>query len=153
LNGGMDAPDLDQTGKICTEFYLAGKQAAEFLKSLVGDHEVTYFHEGLRGRKLHGDCYVGESCLQIAIVQNGWAVSHHTAMDSSQYIAKENHRGLWRGQFVRPELWRKGERLPGELLLGEIASLDANHAEHLVFSQDGKLLAAAYGDPAAKLWN
>jgi endonuclease YncB( thermonuclease family) len=152
LNGGIDGPDLDQTGKIGDELYPAGKQAAEFLKSLIGDHEVTYHHENFRGRKLHGDCYVDETCLQIAMVRDGWAVSHHTGMDSWQTIAEENHRGMWRGQFVRPELWRKGERLPGELSLSEIASLDANHAEALVFSEDAKLLAAAYGEPAAKLW-
>jgi endonuclease YncB( thermonuclease family) len=114
LNGGMDAPDLGQKGKIGDAFYPCGREAAAFLKSLVGDRGVTYYHEGRRGDKLRGDCFVGESCLQIEMVRNGWAVSHHTGMDSWQMIASDKRRGLWRGAFVRPELWRKGQRLPGE---------------------------------------
>jgi endonuclease YncB( thermonuclease family) len=114
LNGGMDAPDLNQQGKIADAFYPCGEEAAAFLKLLIADRKVTYYHEGRRGNKLHGDCFVGETCLQIEMVRNGWAVSHHTGMDSWQTIACDKHRGLWRGTFVRPELWRKGQRLPGE---------------------------------------
>jgi endonuclease YncB( thermonuclease family) len=114
LNGGMDAPDLRQQGKIGDAFYPCGQEAADFLKALIADREVTYYHEGRRRNKLHGDCFVGETCLQIEMVRNGWAMSHHTGMDSWQTIACEKNRGLWHGTFVRPELWRKGERLPGE---------------------------------------
>jgi hypothetical protein len=35
-------------------------------------------------------------------------------MDGWAAIARENKRGLWRGEFVDPQLWRKGERLKGE---------------------------------------
>jgi hypothetical protein len=35
-------------------------------------------------------------------------------MDGWAMIAEENHRGIWRGKFIEPERWRKGERLPGE---------------------------------------
>jgi hypothetical protein len=31
-----------------------------------------------------------------------------------EIMARENKRGLWRGQFVLPSKWRKGERLAGE---------------------------------------
>jgi len=46
------------------------------------------------------------------MVRNRWAISHHRGMDTWEIIARENKRGLWRGQFVLPERWRKGERLP-----------------------------------------
>jgi endonuclease YncB( thermonuclease family) len=153
LNGGIDAPELDQTAKLGDELYPCGKQAADFLKSVVGEREVTFYFEGERGQKLHGDCFVGELCLQIEMVRSGWAVSHHTGMDSWQSIADENKRGLWRGDFVRPEAWLKGKRLPGEPLLSELDTLEAYHADQVVFSRDGKLLAAAYGGPAVKLWS
>lgn len=52
--------------------------------------------------------------LQIELVRNGWAIARHSSMEEWEVIARENKRGLWRGQFVLPELWRKGERLPGE---------------------------------------
>jgi endonuclease YncB( thermonuclease family) len=48
------------------------------------------------------------------MVRNGWAISQHTAVDAYEIFARENKRGLWRGQFVVPEKWRKGERLLGE---------------------------------------
>jgi endonuclease YncB( thermonuclease family) len=114
LNGGMDAPDLPQQGNIGDDFYPCGERAANFLKNLVGTREVIFYFEGRRGDKLHGDCFVGETCLQIEMVRNGWAVSHHTGMDSWQSIASENKRGLWRGSFVLPEQWRKRKRLDGE---------------------------------------
>ena len=63
---------------------------------------------------LRGDCVVGETSLQIELVRNGWAVARHAAMESWQAIALEQKRGLWRGPFVAPERWRKGERLIGE---------------------------------------
>jgi len=48
------------------------------------------------------------------MVRAGWAVSHQTGMDGWQMFASEGRRGVWRGRFVRPEDWRKGDRLPGE---------------------------------------
>jgi hypothetical protein len=41
-------------------------------------------------------------------------MAHHTGMASWESIARENKRGIWRGEFILPEKWRKGERLPGE---------------------------------------
>jgi hypothetical protein len=48
------------------------------------------------------------------MVRNGWAMAHHTAMASWESIARENKRGIWRGELILPADWRKGERLPGE---------------------------------------
>jgi endonuclease YncB( thermonuclease family) len=114
LNGGMDAPDLAQKALIGESFYSCGKDAAEFLKSLIGDQKVTCHVEGRRGERVHGACFVGETCLEIELVRNGWAISHHTGMEGWEMIARENKRGLFRGKFVAPERWRKGKRLPGE---------------------------------------
>jgi hypothetical protein len=41
-------------------------------------------------------------------------MAHHSGMAPWEVIARENKRGLWRGKFVFPEKWRKGERLPQE---------------------------------------
>jgi endonuclease YncB( thermonuclease family) len=114
LNGGMDAPDLGQFASMGDALYPWGKEAAEFLGKLVGDRIVTCYMEGRRGAKFWGACFVGETSLEIEMVRNGWAISHHTAMDGWQMIASENKRGIWRGKFIEPERWRKGERLPGE---------------------------------------
>jgi endonuclease YncB( thermonuclease family) len=113
----MDAPDLGQKGLMGDKFYPAGKEAAEFLRKLTGDKPVTFYAWGNgegREAKLRGRCFVGETQLGVEMVRNGWAISHHSAMVPYEIIARENKRGLWRGEFVLPELWRKGERLKGE---------------------------------------
>jgi hypothetical protein len=57
---------------------------------------------------------VGETSLKIEMIRNGWAVSHHSGTEGWEMIARENKRGMWRGQFVMPKRWRQGHRLPGE---------------------------------------
>jgi hypothetical protein len=117
LLDGMDTPELEQRGLIGDTFYACGEEAATFLKKLIGDQLVTCFAnpEHGAGKKLsRASAYVGETNLNIEMVRNGWAISQHSHMDAWEIIARENKRGLWRGKFVVPERWRKGERLPGE---------------------------------------
>jgi Leucine-rich repeat (LRR) protein len=117
LNGGIDAPELEQKGLIGDSFYPCGKEAAEFLRKLIGDKTVTCFAglEHVEGKKIRiASAFVGETNLNIELVRNGWAVSHHSGMDPWEVFARENKRGMWRGTFVVPERWCKGERLKGE---------------------------------------
>jgi hypothetical protein len=118
LSGAIDAPDLEQKGLLGEAFYPCGQEAAGFLKQLIGDRPVTFLTdtrgEERVGKNPAGSCFVGETNLEIEMVRNGWALSHHSGMDGWEIIARENKRGLWRGQFVVPERWRKGERLQGE---------------------------------------
>jgi endonuclease YncB( thermonuclease family) len=116
LSGAIDAPEPDQRGLIGSALYPCGKEAAEFLKKLIADRPVTFFggRSEQRSGKMAGSCFVGETNLEIEMVRNGWALSHHSGMDAWEIIARENKRGLWRGKFIVPERWRKGERLTGE---------------------------------------
>jgi endonuclease YncB( thermonuclease family) len=117
--GVADAPDLEQKALNDGKLYPCGKEAADFLKKLIGDRPVSFYAFGNRletddkGR-LRGSCFVDEISLDKELVRNGWALAHHSGMTPYEIIAREKKRGLWRGQFVIPELWRKGERLPGE---------------------------------------
>src|SRR5262249_52802474 len=43
LQGGIDAPDLEQKGLIGGSFYPCGKEAAAFLSKLIGDRSVTCY--------------------------------------------------------------------------------------------------------------
>jgi len=112
----MDAPDLEQKASLGDSFYPAGKEAAQFLRSLIGDQTVTFIghREDKEGKRVRGACFVGEKSLEIEMVRNGWAISDHEGMDPWEIIARENKRGLWRGRFTTPNRWRKGDRLPGE---------------------------------------
>src|SRR5262249_35092884 len=117
LKGGIDAPELEQKGLIGDSFYPCGKDAAEFLGKLIGDKTVTCFAnpEHVQGKKVRvATGFVGETNLDIEMVRNGWAISNHRGMDTWEIIARESKRGLWRGKFIVPHRWRKGERLQGE---------------------------------------
>ena len=114
LHWNMNAPDLEQKGLIGGSFYAAGKEAAEFLRKLIGDQTVTFIGRLEDKQKMRGPCFLGETSIEIEMVRNGWAISDHEGMDPWEIMARDNKRGLWRGEFVVPNRWRKGERLPGE---------------------------------------
>lgn len=111
LTLGRAAPDLDQEGMIDGKLYPAGKEAAEFLRNLIGDRTVVCF---LIDEKTVLSAYVRDSNIEHAMVINGWALAEHSLFHAAEIIARENKRGLWRGQFVKPDEWRAGKRLPGE---------------------------------------
>jgi WD40 repeat protein len=117
-SGVTETPPLEQKGLIGESFYPLGKEAAGFLEKLIGDRAVSFYAFGTgsdrAGKTLRGRCFVGETNLGIEMVRNGWALSHHSQMTPYEIIAREKKRGLWRGKFVAPDRWRKGERLPGE---------------------------------------
>jgi endonuclease YncB( thermonuclease family) len=99
-------------------FYPWGEEAADFLRKLIGDQTVTFYAFGDGGdsgaKRLRGRCFVGETSLGIELVRNGWALSAHSQMTPYEIIARENKRGVWRGKFIAPQRWHKGDRLPGE---------------------------------------
>src|SRR5262245_29729579 len=117
LNGAMDAPDLDQQGRIGDSLYPLGEEAAEFLEKLIGGRQVTCYSgdEHVEPKRFRiASAFMGETNLNIEMVRNGWAMAHHSGMAAWEVFARDNRRGMWRGTFVFPEDWRKGERLPGE---------------------------------------
>jgi endonuclease YncB( thermonuclease family) len=96
LNGLMDAPDLEQSASIGDSFYPCGKEAAEFLKRMVGEQAVTCYQLSKRkDGKWEGFAFVGEKSLDAEMVRNGWAIADHSAMEGWEAIACENKRGLW----------------------------------------------------------
>lgn len=105
----MVTPDPGQQGKIDGKWYPAGREAAEFLRRHIGDRSVMAFDPGGFIR-----VYVGDEYLEHTMVINGWALADHSSLHGAEIIARENKRGLWRGEFIDPAEWRKGKRLPDE---------------------------------------
>jgi endonuclease YncB( thermonuclease family) len=106
------APELDQAGMIGDSLYPCGKEAAAFLRALIGDQPVMCFLVEAQDDKWIG--YVGDTNLGHALVINGWGLAHHSSLHPAEITARENKRGLWRGKFLDPVDWRAGKRLPGE---------------------------------------
>jgi endonuclease YncB( thermonuclease family) len=105
----MVTPDPGQQGTIDGKWYPAGREAAEFLRRHIGDRPVMVFDPGGVTR-----VYVGDEYVKHTVVIHGWALADHSSLHAAEIIARENKRGLWRGEFVDPAEWRKGKRLPGE---------------------------------------
>jgi len=120
LLGALDAPDLEQQALSGDDLYPCGKEAAEFVRKLIGDRPVTCFIPTDRDdwkeqtKYRQGNAFVEEKSINAELVRNGWAMAHHSGTAAWEAIARENNRGLWRGRFVFPDRWRKGERLPDE---------------------------------------
>ena len=59
-------------------------------------------------------CRVDGADVNARMVEQGWAVAYRkysTDYVSYDTAAKAASRGLWRGDFVEPSRWRRGERL------------------------------------------
>ena len=106
------APRLNQMAMNGEKLYPAGKEAAEFLRKCIGERPVTCFHQTERNQYAV-TAYVGDTSLNDLMVVNGWAYSVKMPLPS-EFAARENKRGLWRGQFTDPTDWEAGVRLPGE---------------------------------------
>ena len=117
---GSDAPESYFFGKTQTclnskgQEWECGKAATVRLKELVNHQEVRCADEGKDryGRTL-GICYVGEIDLQAEMVKSGMAVAYlkySRRYEEEQNFAKRIKAGMWSGEFLEPEVWRKENR-------------------------------------------
>jgi endonuclease YncB( thermonuclease family) len=153
--GTVDAPDLEQPALLGTKLYSCGRDAAEFLRKLIDDRPVSFYAFGEGGdrdadKRLRGVCFVGETNLGMELVRNGWAIAHHSSMTPYEILAREHKRGLWRGRFLLPELWRKGQRLPEEKGRNEVRKVASVHPACAV-ERDRQAGEAAVAFRAARL--
>lgn len=104
---GIDAPEL---GQHCTRggaSYPCGREAHAALQHLIRDAEVT-----CRGRqrdrydRLLARCTAREVDLNRAMVETGWAVAYG-GYEDAEAEARRAGRGLWAGEFERPQDWRR----------------------------------------------
>lgn len=105
------APHLNQQGVIDGKLYPCGQEAAEFLRKLIGDRLVACYYVAAQEKWL---AYVGDTNVTHEMIVNGWSLADHSSLNAAEIIARENKRGLWRGEFINPVEWRAGKRLPAE---------------------------------------
>ena len=116
---GIDAPESKQYCKKDNQSYPCGEQSHQALLDFVGRNLVTCVAEGVdRYKRMIGRCSVGGSengaDMGEYMVKNGYAVAYRRYDDTyipAEDSARKNRLGLWSGQFVLPEKWRRGERL------------------------------------------
>jgi endonuclease YncB( thermonuclease family) len=140
---GINAPELDQ---ICidehADAWACGAEARDQLAKLIGDREVRCNDLGPGPyKKRHiGICTVeGESTsLNQLVVRQGFALNFEPyargRFKEDETGAKENRRGLWKGCFVAPQEFRRGQK--DGALIGESCRTDKDREIRAVLFPD-----------------
>ena len=109
---GIDAPENRQLCKKNSKEYSCGKIATDALTKKINRNQVRCRVQNRldRYKRYIGVCFVESINLNQWMVRNGHAVAYKKY--SKDYIkdenyAKKNKLGLWAGDFVKPEKWRK----------------------------------------------
>tara|TARA_B110000967_G_C18796147_1_gene515863 strand:- start:632 stop:1102 length:471 start_codon:yes stop_codon:yes gene_type:complete len=109
---GIDTPEKNQICHRNSKEYNCGKEATDALTNKIdGKLVVCQVQKKLdRYKRYIGVCFLKDVNLNQWMVKNGYAVAYRRY--SKDYIrdeeyAKENNLGLWSGNFIHPEKWRK----------------------------------------------
>ena len=112
---GIDAPESKQTCLAVGKTWACGAAATRALREHIAGRPVNC-EERDRDRygRIVAVCRVAGHDVNAWMATQGWAVAYRKY--SRDYVAQETaaqaaRRGLWRGQFVPPSRWRRGERL------------------------------------------
>jgi endonuclease YncB( thermonuclease family) len=129
----LQAIDAPESGQRCEDAdarqWRCGQWAATELERLIGDRTVTCRQDPRdpedRYERALGLCEVGAGEeLNEGMIAAGAAIAYRQYLDyrggkprayKARMMAAEERAaaaksGIWRGRFVRPDLWRKGER-------------------------------------------
>ena len=112
---GVDAPESAQTCRIGATRWPCGERATRALSERIGGRTVACEEKDRdRYERIVAVCRLGAEDLNAWLVARGWALAYRRY--SSDYVDEEAaassaQRGIWRGDFVPPWDWRRGERL------------------------------------------
>ena len=114
---GVDAPESRQSCVAGGRRWACGERATRALAGRIGGRTVACEE---RDRDRYGRtvavCRDGGEDVNAWMVSQGWALAYRRY--SRDYVGEETaardaRRGIWRGDFVPPWDWRRGERLAG----------------------------------------
>ncbi|UCI05694.1 thermonuclease family protein [Mesorhizobium sp. B1-1-8] len=107
---GIDAPEYMQICRKGAADYACGKLARQSLVRLIANRPVSCsgWQRDRYGRLL-GDCKAGETDLNRAQVEAGWAVAYGD-FEAEEAGARAAKAGVWAGSFEEPQDWRDSHR-------------------------------------------
>ncbi len=112
---GIDAPEFVQ---ICYDAdnreYPCGLDSLQYLENLLKNAEVRC--DCLEDKDKYNreicECFADGVSLNKTMIFAGYAVAYRSnKYDKEEQSAKEHKRGIWRGKFMRPALYRALERM------------------------------------------
>ena len=109
---GIDSHEKKQICIKSFKEYRCGQEATNALKKKINGKSVLCKVQSKldRYKRYIGVCFLDDIDLNKWMVRNGYAVAYRKY--SNDYIedenyAKKNKIGLWSGNFIHPEKWRK----------------------------------------------
>ena len=113
--GGIDAPESDQTcGRGDRSVYLCGNASAAYLDRLLAGRTVVCRGHDRSYDRVVAACSVGGTDVGAAQVAAGWALDYARYSRGRYAPAEADARaaraGIWQGDFVPPEEWRRARR-------------------------------------------
>lgn len=107
---GIDAPEYLQYCKNKkNKRYDCGKVSTSHLKNIIADNNIhcTIHSKDKYDRNLC-TCYADKININAEMVRSGYAVIYlDDKYTKEQNEAKANKRGIWRGKFIQPRLFRR----------------------------------------------
>ena len=111
---GIDAPEKKQKCSHSGSPWPCGLEATRVLENRILGKTVSCAYTGReRYGSVIGICYWDGFDISAWLVDEGWAVAYRqysSDYDEEELRAKMARRGLWRGSFEMPELWRRARR-------------------------------------------
>ncbi len=104
----IDAPELlqkcyDENNNV----YECGKRALNELKQLMNNKVICYKRAVDKYKRDLTECFDDRGVsINQQMVLNGWAVSYGNKFKKEEKKAKDKKLGVWKGRFMRPELYR-----------------------------------------------
>lgn len=111
----LSAPDLFQDCRDGDGLWSCGREAHRFLDGLLAGRTLACTPCGRApDGGLEALCRDGDLDIAAEVLRAGFATTHayfSNALHAAQVEARGQGRGLWRGDWVRPDAWRRGVRL------------------------------------------
>lgn len=110
---GIDAPEQKQSCRRRPEDYQCGATARSYLRSLINSATLAceIKPSAKKETRIVALCRVDGEDLAQLMVSAGWAVDYkffskgyYAAVEADARAAR---RGLWAGEFLQPQAWRK----------------------------------------------
>jgi endonuclease YncB( thermonuclease family) len=112
---GLDAPEARQLCTLAGQSVPCGRQAMQGLQRWLARGPVSCIgHETDRYGRLLVLCRVNGADIGADLVRNGLAVDYG-AYASEEREARAAYRGIWAGEFERPEAYRRRLREEGQV--------------------------------------
>jgi endonuclease YncB( thermonuclease family) len=110
---GIDAPEFDQTCARNGQAQQCGQEARQRLRALTGSSRLSCTGwQRDKYERLLAVCEASGKQLNREMVRSGWAVAYG-AYGAEEGEARRAKLGLWAGDFVRPQEFR---RMKGDVL-------------------------------------